>query len=85
MSGGSAFTFENSQEQHKSYGPVVLNYWGNEFDLIEISNPRKNVKTISGEPAVSTEDVPILVPTVDAVAPVGTFESLEPTTEYTKG
>jgi len=76
MSAGTAFSFENSQEQHKSYGPVVLNYWGDEFDLIEVANPLKNVKTITGDPEITTMDTPLLLPTVEGAAPVSTFEDV---------
>jgi hypothetical protein len=76
MNAGTAFTFERSQEQHKSYGPVVLNYWGDEFDLIEISNPLINVTTISGEPEITTKDTTLLVPTVEKAFQLNTFEEV---------
>lgn len=65
VNGNTAYTFNNTQEQHKSFGPVVLNYWGDEYDLIEIANPLKNVTTISGTPKTSVEATRLLVPTSD--------------------
>lgn len=32
-----AYTFENTTEQNKGYGPVVLNYWGDELRWVESS------------------------------------------------
>ncbi|OJJ16727.1 hypothetical protein BKI52_33000 [marine bacterium AO1-C] len=37
------FTFENSTEENKGYGPVVLNYWGNEVFLTNKSFMATNV------------------------------------------
>ncbi len=74
IKGGSVYTFENSQEQYKSYGPVVLNYWGNEFNFVEILNPKMNITTISGDPAITTETTPILIPTLEASESFSTYD-----------
>lgn len=49
IKGSTAYTFKNSTETTNGYGPVVINYWGDEYYLIEIpKNIASGVKTLSG-------------------------------------
>ena len=75
--GNSAFTFKDSQEDTRHYGQVVLNYWGDEFNLIEVYNPLNNIRTISGEPTLITAKQSILTPTLQPAEPLSTYEITE--------
>ncbi|QQD25958.1 hypothetical protein ICJ33_16820 [Pseudomonas simiae] len=63
-SAGTTYTFNDTSEAKYSYGPVVLNYWGEEFNLLEVVNPQKNITTIAGTPETGKETIPLLTPTM---------------------
>jgi hypothetical protein len=61
VSGNSTYTFENSTDKNNGYGPVVLNYWGEELNLISVEAP--TIKTFgpvgfvpTGGPSKSGKD-----------------------------
>jgi hypothetical protein len=41
------FNFEKAQEKNKGYGPVVLNYWGDEYLGQEVNEPANTTATLS--------------------------------------
>jgi hypothetical protein len=68
IKGSTAYTFKNSTETTNGYGPVVLNYWGDEYYLSEIpKNIASGGKSLSGvnlNPIFKDQkDISLLVPT----------------------
>ena len=48
VKGSAAYSFRKNTKSKMGYGPVVINYWGDEYSLIELPKSRlSSVKTLS--------------------------------------